>query len=340
MAKNRNKVNAGENMLHMILGILKILGFLILFLILLFLILLLAALFVPIRYRASGSMQENISITVGISWMFRLISFVGELKGKKIQWSVRIFGYPFLKSEREKSSDVSMERKSDRDADRGTEYHEKQNHPENREKSVNERSQSGEQTVTEEKPDEREPEKNKSEENKTEESVSTVDLSEETESMYSKDSKKYATEESVKEKRFRFSESLNAAKKTVSNLRQKKDRLMHFWRRNATKKTIEHGKKELLYLLRHIRPRDFRGKIRFGMEDPAVTGQILGVLGVLQAFSGNHLEAEADFEKKVLEGMFSLKGHIRTCHFVGVFLRMLLDKHVRITVKGIRTLQL
>lgn len=335
MVKNRNKINAGENMLHMILGILKILGFLILFLILMFLSLLLAALFVPIRYRASGSIQENISITFGISWMFRLISFVGELKGKKIQWSVRIFGYPFLKSEREKSSGPEAERKSDRKTDRSTENHENKNSPGNWKPTVIERPQSKEQTVTEEKSDEHVREKNESEE-----TVSPLDTSEKTESVYSKNSEKYASEEPEKEKQFRMPESLKTIKKHVSDLRMKKDRLMHFWNRNATGKTIEHGKKELCYLLRHISPRDFRGKIRFGLEDPAVTGQILGVLCVLQAFSGNHLEAEADFEKKVLEGMFSLKGHIRTCHFVGVFLRMLLDKHVRITVKGIRTLQL
>ncbi len=301
-------------MLHMILGILRILGYLILFLIILLFVLILAVLFIPIRYHVEGSMKEKLSAKARVSWLLRLFSFGIEIRGKELKWSVRILGYPFLKNEGEPMDDGVK----------------------NEENTIKDR------TEQEEQPKEKQ----------AAQAVPPTVVREETESVHPDDPKPQVLEEednpkqqvpeedSVKEKRFPVFERLNSLRETISDLCRKKDRLMNFWNRTSTKKAVEHGKRELFYLLRHIVPGNLRGTIRFGLEDPAMTGQIFGILSILQAFSGNHLEAEADFNHKVLEGTAVVDGHIRVCHFLGVCIRMLLDKHVRITVKGIRTLQL
>lgn len=287
----------------MMLGILRIMGYLILFLIILLFVLLLAVLFIPIRYHVEGSMKEKLSAKVRVSWLLRLFSFGIEIRGKEVKWSVRIFGYPFLKNEGEPMDD-------------GTK---------------NEENTIKDSTEQEEQPKKKQ----------AAQVVPPTVVPEETESVHPDDPKPQVPEEDdVKEKRFPVFERLNRLRETISDLCRKKDRLMNFWNRTSTKKAVEHGKRELFYLLRHIGPRNLRGTIRFGLEDPAMTGQIFGILSILQAFSGNHLEAEADFNHKVLEGTAVVDGHIRVCHFLGVLIRMLLDKHVRITVKGIRTLQL
>ena len=58
-------------------------------------------------------------------------------------------------------------------------------------------------------------------------------------------------------------------------------------------------------------PKKWNGKVHFGMENPAQTGQVLAVLSVLYGLTGVMLEVEPDFEQAVLEGTFFAKGRIR-----------------------------
>lgn len=126
--------------------------------------------------------------------------------------------------------------------------------------------------------------------------------------------------------------------RTAADIKSKLDYYRRLWYDEHTQSAWRHLKKEVCCLLRHYRPRKANGHLRFGFEDPALTGELLGVLCILQALSGNNLIAEADFEQKVFEGDFTLKGHIRVCHFLRAALALVFDKHCRITFKRIRKL--
>ena len=129
------------------------------------------------------------------------------------------------------------------------------------------------------------------------------------------------------------------------NLSKRKDHLQStvekyhsFWNRTCTQAAKDHILKEVKYLLRHILPRKLEGILTFGFEDPATTGQVLGILCVLTVFTGNHLEVNGNFEGKMLEGDVSIKGHVRLCHIAKSAISLLIDKNIRKTIKEFRRL--
>ena len=116
------------------------------------------------------------------------------------------------------------------------------------------------------------------------------------------------------------------------------DRYLDFWHRTCTQTAKDHILKEVKYLLRHILPKKAEGTLTFGFEDPATTGQVLGILCILAIFTGNHLEANGNFEGPVLEGDVELKGHIRLCHIAKTAVSLLADKNIRKTIRDGRKL--
>lgn len=97
--------------------------------------------------------------------------------------------------------------------------------------------------------------------------------------------------------------------------------------------------KELKFLLRHFSPRKASGKLAFGMEDPAQTGQVLGALSVLPFWGRYHIGLGPDFEAErfYVEGKLRMKGHIRLWHFLLSAIRLIKDKNVRRLLRKIRT---
>lgn len=63
-------------------------------------------------------------------------------------------------------------------------------------------------------------------------------------------------------------------------------------------------------LLRHICPKKIKGSLRIGTGDPASTGQILAVCGMLYPFLGNQIMVTPDFEQQIVEGELLIKGRI------------------------------
>lgn len=67
---------------------------------------------------------------------------------------------------------------------------------------------------------------------------------------------------------------------------------------------------QALSLLKHILPGKVEGSLHIGMGDPAGTGQILALYGMLYPFIGNHIDIQPDFEQKIIEGELFIKGRI------------------------------
>lgn len=92
--KLKTERSAGENMLHIILGILKIIGIIIGLLFLLLICMMLAILFVPVRYRGKLVRKEEIlQGEIRISWFLRTVcAAVSVGIGEKLSLEVRLFG--------------------------------------------------------------------------------------------------------------------------------------------------------------------------------------------------------------------------------------------------------
>ena len=63
-------------------------------------------------------------------------------------------------------------------------------------------------------------------------------------------------------------------------------------------------------LLRHVCPKKIKGSLRIGTGDPASTGQVLAVYGMLYPFLGNQIMVTPDFEQQIVEGELFIKGRI------------------------------
>ncbi|MCM1266399.1 MAG: hypothetical protein NC302_00730 [Bacteroidales bacterium] len=72
----------------------------------------------------------------------------------------------------------------------------------------------------------------------------------------------------------------------------------------------ESCQKELGKVLRSLKPKKLEADIIVGMDDPAATGEILAVCGMLYPLFGGHVNVAGDFEQKRLEGRFFMKGKV------------------------------
>lgn len=121
---------------------------------------------------------------------------------------------------------------------------------------------------------------------------------------------------------------------------EKKEKVIEFLNheihRNAFTKTRDEG----IRLFRFLKPRRLRGRIRYGFEDPYITGKVLAGAGMLYPFYGGMLVIEPDFEEKIFEGEFYIKGCVRGIYAAIVFLNLILNKDMRTTYKHIRAFQL
>ena len=66
----------------------------------------------------------------------------------------------------------------------------------------------------------------------------------------------------------------------------------------------------VLHLWRHIKPKLFRIDMTIGFDDPAVTGQVLGVIAAFCGAAGIMPCVTPDFEKRVFESDIEIKGRV------------------------------
>ena len=128
-------------------------------------------------------------------------------------------------------------------------------------------------------------------------------------------------------------------KKAAKKLRAGKNRwetILSFLRNEENKKTFRLAKRQIFAVIRHILPRKSEGKIRFGFDDPYMTGQVLTWISPFYGLYGRHLQICPDFLEPCLEGEWKLKGHIRLGTILLLAFRMLLDKNIRLWIRAAR----
>ena len=118
---------------------------------------------------------------------------------------------------------------------------------------------------------------------------------------------------------------------SLAELKAKIDHYIEIWQEEETQNLIRSVKGYLFYLLHHIRPRKGKGYLKYGLPDPAITGQLTGFVYVLRplAFSKLALEPVFETEEIVLEGDLVIKGHVRLVHLAYVGLKLLFDKNLK-----------
>lgn len=329
-------------MLHILFMILKIIGILILIFLLLVLLVMAAVLLIPVRYQAAAEKKESQSPAAQgtITWFLRLFSItVGYQKETGFDFSMKVLGRILFGKNRnsgERSRDYlddieEAEEDAGKPEDIPTTY--EPVNPAHLDDASEDSAQAdavqGDNSLTD-VIFESSPSFGEKDAGETVSGGETMDGT-------GAEAEEGGETEFRERKKDPFSgNSFQKVSDTVRNLKDKVSGILNFLQNESTRGTWRHLTRELGYLFRHYKPRRLEGTLRFGMDDPAVTGEILGILCVISAFCGNTLQVEADFEQPVLEGNIYLKGHIRVCHAVKAFLCLLLDRDVRKTIAKIR----
>ena len=331
-------------MLHMLLLILKIIGILVLCVLGLILLVAALVLLVPVRYRfyaekRPGMKMDSILAEGKVSWLLGIFTFHGCYDHTHTKMDIRIFGHSLLhRKKREQPVKALPDSKKEKPIKALSESKE--------ERSVKALPDSKAEKPVKEPEDTEKEQPVKASANPEEKQRKALPEPEEVSEAASKTEKARASIFAkfcgiLKQLR----QKISGVGEKIRNIQRKKEHLketlqiwIDFWNKSFTQAAKDHILKDMKYLLKHILPRKMQGMLTIGFEDPATTGQVLGILCVLAVFTGNHLEVNGNFERAVLEGSVELKGHIRLCHIVKTALGLLTDKNIRKTIREFRSL--
>lgn len=292
-----------------ILGVFKWIGIILLCILGLMLLLCLAVLLIPIRYQLSAVWQEEHRVKGSVSWLLHLIHLSFDTDRNQ-RVCIRIFGIPVNGRFHTKKKKFQKRRKvkQKRKASGSTKVQRKESvSPAKVQKAVESSTTAGEPKEAGGA--------------KTADSFDTsVSLAAQKSSGENTDTVHRTVPDKPADTKKRADSSEN---RFVRTLRRITGRVKKFFLSIAGLfakiKAIDEESIELLQavlkssggLLKHMAPRSLRGRLHFGTGDPALTGQLLGVLSVLFAMWGKGIAVIPDFEQEVFEGEAAVKGYAR-----------------------------
>ncbi|MGN0203582.1 MAG: hypothetical protein ACI4BB_03490 [Coprococcus sp.] len=305
-------------MLHILLLLLKIIGGLILILFALILLVLAVVLLVPVKYRISASRYASIEAEGHISWLCSLIEFLGRLdtgkeENQRVHIRLRIACFCIYDNQRPKKERIKKQRtrKTKKETDSEEQLIDAIGPPDADEKTADEASASGQKEADRKVDDV--PEKSEKAGNKL------TSIFQQIAAIPSTISKK-----------------IHAMAEKAEVITEKKDKLMAIYHddRNHLWLTVFLGR--LKRLLIRLMPRIDRLFWHFGFNDPALTGQVLGMLSVLYPLCGDRMVLRPEFCQEVMEGEIKLHGSIRVLPIVVFAVRSFLNRQFFCIVKQIK----
>ena len=123
----------------------------------------------------------------------------------------------------------------------------------------------------------------------------------------------------------RISDKIKEIRKKETNLKEKYNKWLVVLKRDRTKEALEKCKNTLCKVLKAVLPRKWKLFVHYGMEDPALTADILGYYWMLFAVLSGHIDCQPDFENKVFECNLHAKGYIRMITMVIAGWKFLFD---------------
>ena len=324
------------------LSVLKIIGIVLLCILCLVLLILCAVLFVPIRYRAVGNKEtdEELYIRAVLSYLLHLISAQLIYNDGKLIMYIKILGIVL-----KKKIMIGGEEEEIEDPDIGSPKQKKEKHQDK------EKSKEKQKDVKTENPKEKEPDIS---------DLSSPDKgyykieSAEAENITTRTFEEYGDEKGDNGESEKSSSAGNVYKKikdffdfvfgiikklsdiicglftkteeTVNRLQREYDFYTRFLEDERNQKAYRKLKAETIKVLKHIKPRRIKGRVHFGLEDPADTGQALAYLAMVYPVLPRKLYIVPDFEDNVFEGNLLIKGYFTIFRLLVSFVRIYFDK--------------
>ena len=324
-------------MLQILFLIIKIIGIILAALLGLALLILLLVLFVPVRYRAYGIRSSRECRAEGrVSWLLRLLSIPFSFQDGELEIRVKLLGFTILDPLKEEEAfREPVQRKTEQSAGKEEETAGEDSEREEvpAEENAGEADASGSFEASQ--ADETETSARPASEGAGEAAAESED--EASEGRFSRGFRELRRflravirffmkiPRKLKNLKCTFQRFCDKIKRMVKRYREMKA----FALDERTKAAVSLVWKQAGILLGQALPRKIRGRLHFGTEDPALTGQILGAIGIFYPLFMDNVKVEPDFEKPALDGELSLKGRLRIVTVLRIAWRLYRDKNVR-----------
>lgn len=320
-------------MIHILFMILKALG--ILFLVLLFLVLLIVCtvLFLPFCYRAQVLKEEEgfacVKASGRVSWLFGAVALTASYEEQKPEAQILLFGASLetwkrrLKKIRRGEASVSRTEENETENALEAEKTAEQKAPDQKEKQQK-------VTAQKEQPEQRQ-EPDAPKKSILERFFGRIEYL--PEKLLNLVSRLLQTAFRLLELPFRLLEKLEQKIQAGRRLKRKWESVKKFFRSKMFREALLHAKKEVLYFLKKAAPKKVTGTVRFGFDDPALTGETLGILGMIYGKLPKDLSIQPDFEQEILRGDVRMKGSFQAVTAAGIALRLFRDQNLRKTIR-------
>lgn len=286
----------GIKILTVLLLILKILGIVLLVLLGILLALLLIVLFVPVRYQGSGYREEGdpvpVHVQLKVTWLLHLVR-VSFIYPEEAFLKVKILFFQILPAKEKKK------------------------------KASNKKEADGKKPKTDKK-------------------EAGSDVSDTASDQKISDEGNAAEEDGGDDRRTlsdfvrKLFSAIRNIKYTIRKIYDKINHIIHNIRyyikilqTESFKRAFALCREQLLRLMKIVLPRKVSGTFTIGMEDPAATGQILSIYGILYPLIGDSITVIPDFEKPVMEGSFRFKGKITAFTLIRIAAKIYFDKDLK-----------
>lgn len=286
----------GIKILTVLLLILKILGIVLLVLLGILLAFLLIVLFVPVRYQGSGYREEGdpvpVHVQLKVTWLLHLVR-VSFIYPEEAFLKVKVLFFQILPAKEKKK------------------------------KASNKKEADGKKPKTDKK------------------EVGS-DVSDTTSDQKISDEGNAADEDGGDDRRTlldfvrKLFSAIRNIKYTIRKIYDKINHIIHNIRyyikilqTESFKRAFVLCREQLLRLMKIVLPRKVSGTFTIGIEDPAATGQILSIYGILYPLIGDSITVIPDFEKPVMEGSFRFKGKITAFTLIRIAAKIYFDKDLK-----------
>ena len=320
-------------MIHILFMILKALGILPLVLLFLVLLIVCTVLFLPFCYRAQVLKEEEgfacVKASGRVSWLFGAVALTASYEEQKPEAQILLFGASLETWKRR----LKKIRRGEASVPR-TEENETENAPE------------AEKTAEQKAPDQKEKQQKVTAQKEQPEQEQEPDAPKKSilerffgrieylpEKLLNLASRLLQTAFRLLELPFRLLEKLEQKIQAGRRLKRKWESVKKFFRSKMFREALLHAKKEVLYFLKKAAPKKVTGTVRFGFNDPALTGETLGILGMIYGKLPKDLSIQPDFEQEILQGDVRMKGSFQAVTAAGIALRLFRDQNLRKTIR-------
>ena len=320
-------------MIHILFMILKALGILLLVLLFLVLLIVCTVLFLPFCYRAQVLKEEEgfacVKASGRVSWLFGAVALTASYEEQKSEAQILLFGASLETWKRRlkkiRRGEASVPRTEENETENALEAEKtaEQKAPDQKEKQQKVTAQK-EQPEQEQEPDA--PKKSI-----LERFFGRIEYL--PEKLLNLASRLLQTAFRLLELPFRLLEKLEQKIQAGRRLKRKWESVKKFFRSKMFREALLHAKKEVLYFLKKAAPKKVTGTVRFGFNDPALTGETLGILGMIYGKLPKDLSVQPDFEQEILQGDVRMKGSFQAVTAAGIALRLFRDQNLRKTIR-------